>query len=226
MPLQERSLWFARHGNRYDFLHPEYFIVADRPYDPPLSSEGHVQARELAARLREEAIAEIICSPYLRAVQTAAPLATALAMPLYLEAGLGEWLNPDWMRSPPRLMAVADLQRHYSCVEVGYRSYQSPTYPEASLAEAEARFGRTLRHLLDRTTGNLVLVGHAFGAAAVAAALDIADPPAFDTSPCSLLQFVETASGWQVLLAGDTAHLSQPGVTVCTDWEDNTHSRS
>lgn len=209
-----RTLWFARHGNRYDFVNTEYFSVAARPYDPPLSSEGLLQARELALRLRRETVRAVFCSPYLRTVQTAAPVAEALGLPLYLEAGLGEWLNPEWMRSQPRLMSATDLQRHYPCIDTTYASYRQPQYPEVDASAVGARLGQTLGHLLTHCPGNLAIIGHAVGAAAIAAALKIAPPAALDPSPCSLLQFVEDCSRWQLALAGDTSHLSHPGVTI------------
>ncbi|MEO0947463.1 MAG: histidine phosphatase family protein [Cyanobacteria bacterium J06641_5] len=210
-----RRIWLARHGNRYDFVRPDWFETARRPYDPPLSREGSVQAQELAHRLCREPIARLFCSPYLRAVQTAAPVAAALGLPLCLEAGWGEWLNPDWMRSRPRLMAVADLYRHYPSIDLTYSSFSQPQYPEPQAADAKQRLGRTLRHLLANYSGNLALIGHAIAAEAVLRALAIAPAAALDSSPCSLVELVEERSGcWQVTLAGDTSHLSQPGVTV------------
>ena len=212
--LGPRKIWLARHGNRYDFVRPDWFETARRPYDPPLSREGIVQAQELAARLRREPIGRIFCSPYLRAVQTAAPLAAVLGLPLYLEAGWGEWLNPDWMRSRPRLISVAALQRHYPNIDTSYRSFLQPQYPEPQEMDAQQRLGRTLRHLLASYPGNLVSIGHAIAAEAAIKALAIA-PAVLDTSPCSLVELVETRSGqWQLALAGDTSHLSRPGSTV------------
>lgn len=44
-------VWIARHGNRLDFVNPEWFNTAERPYDPPLSEDGIVQAKQLGQRL-------------------------------------------------------------------------------------------------------------------------------------------------------------------------------
>lgn len=223
MHSDSRKIWLARHGNRYDFVRPDWFATARRPYDPPLSREGIVQAQELANRLRQERIDRIFCSPYLRAVQTAAPVATALGLPLSLEHGLGEWLNPNWMRSQPQLMAVADLQRHYPNIDLTHNSFWQPQYPEPREADAVKRLGLTLRHLLTACPGNLAFIGHAIAARAVMTALAIAPPAALEASPCSLVELVEARSGrWQLTLAGDTAHLSQPGVTV---WIPDTASQ-
>lgn len=216
--MAPRRIWLARHGNRYDFVRPDWFTTAARPYDPPLSREGFVQARELADRLQREPIAHIFCSPYLRAVQTAAPIATALGLPLHLEAGWGEWLNPAWMQASPRLMAIADLQRHYPSIDLDAGATHAnvlPQYPEPTEADAKRRLGRTLGHLLATYSGHLVLIGHAVAAPAALETLAIAPEQKLDTSPCSLVELLEEAPGrWRLALAGDTSHLSRPGATV------------
>ncbi len=50
--------------------------------DPKLTSLGHEQARAAAAALAHEGLRRIVVSPYTRALQTAAPVATALQLPI------------------------------------------------------------------------------------------------------------------------------------------------
>jgi broad specificity phosphatase PhoE len=52
--------------------------------DAPLTELGHAQAEEAAQRLKTEAIRRVIVSPYTRALQTAAPIAEALAVPVFV----------------------------------------------------------------------------------------------------------------------------------------------
>jgi broad specificity phosphatase PhoE len=52
--------------------------------DAPLTELGHAQAAEAAERLRGERILRIIASPYTRALQTAAPIAAALGVPVFV----------------------------------------------------------------------------------------------------------------------------------------------
>jgi glucosyl-3-phosphoglycerate phosphatase len=52
--------------------------------DAPLTPLGHQQALEAAERLKRQRISRIITSPYTRALQTAAPIAAALAVPTYI----------------------------------------------------------------------------------------------------------------------------------------------
>ena len=105
-----QTIWIARHGNRLDFVNPEWFNTAERPYDPPLSPDGIVQAQELGQRLVGERIRHIFASPFLRTVQTADRVAQILDLPIKIESGLGEWLNPDWMKSDPERLSIAVLQ--------------------------------------------------------------------------------------------------------------------
>lgn len=51
-------------------------------HDPRLTPLGHEQARAAAAALRGQKISRIIASPYTRALQTAAPIAEALGVPV------------------------------------------------------------------------------------------------------------------------------------------------
>ena len=66
-----QTIWIARHANRLDFVSPDWFLTAERRYDPPLSDDGLVQASQLAQRLKNENITAIFSSPFLRTVQTA-----------------------------------------------------------------------------------------------------------------------------------------------------------
>ena len=50
-------VWIARHANRLDFVYPDWFLTAERRYDPPLSDDGMIQAQQLAKRLKGEKIA-------------------------------------------------------------------------------------------------------------------------------------------------------------------------
>lgn len=58
------TLYLARHGNRLDFVYPEWFNTAPRKYDPPLSEDGKIQAQQLAQRLIKEKIDYIVSSPF------------------------------------------------------------------------------------------------------------------------------------------------------------------
>lgn len=71
-----------RHGQSEFNLH---FAVARRDpgiIDPKLTDLGHEQARDAARRFAAAGITRVIASPYSRALQTAAPIASALGVPI------------------------------------------------------------------------------------------------------------------------------------------------
>jgi broad specificity phosphatase PhoE len=71
-----------RHGQSEFNLH---FTATKRDpgiVDAPLTVLGHAQAATAAERLADAGIGRIIASPYTRALQTAAPLARALGLPV------------------------------------------------------------------------------------------------------------------------------------------------
>ena len=202
-----QTIWIARHGNRLDFVNPEWFNTAERPYDPPLSPDGIVQAQELGQRLVGERIRHIFASPFLRTVQTADRVAQILDLPIKIESGLGEWLNPDWMKSDPERLSIAVLQEQFPRIDLSYRSRITPHYPETSDRVIQ-RTGETARQLAAEFSDDILLVGH--GASVEAAAwglLDRREP--IKASLCCLVKLVRKEDKWILQLNGDTSHLSQ-----------------
>jgi broad specificity phosphatase PhoE len=154
-----RSIWLVRHGNRLDFIQPEWFETADRRYDPPLCLAGHRQARELSQCLLSKPIDHVFVSPFLRALQTAHYFAAIAHLPMKLEAGLGEWHNPDWMTAAPVTLPRTMCLEEFSSIDSGYKSLVSPRYPE-SREQMSSRAVRTLGLILERYGGNILFVGH------------------------------------------------------------------
>jgi broad specificity phosphatase PhoE len=79
-----------RHGQSEFNLH---FSATRRDpgiIDPKLTDLGHSQAAEAARLLAGERIERIIASPYTRALQTAAPLARALHVPVVVNPAVRE----------------------------------------------------------------------------------------------------------------------------------------
>ena len=72
------SVWFARHGNRQDFVNPHWLQSAERFYDTPLSQDGIIQAQNLGQYLKEKGISHIFSSPFRRTVETACHVAEVL----------------------------------------------------------------------------------------------------------------------------------------------------
>jgi phosphohistidine phosphatase SixA len=69
-----QNLFVMRHGERMDDAEPSWVAEAARPWDPPLTEKGHLQAQEKGKKLRSEGflVTRILVSPFLRCVQTTA----------------------------------------------------------------------------------------------------------------------------------------------------------
>ena len=201
----KRTVWIARHGNRFDFVYPEWFNTAERRYDPPLSEDGLLQAHKLGKRLQSQNINHIFSSPFLRAIQTAHQIADILDLPIKLEAGLSEWFNPNWMSETPQTHPRELLEAKYHRIDWDYGSYLHPQYPETE-AEVNYRTGKTARWLVDNFPDNLLLVGHSASVVGATQTL-IPNTPIFKTPVGSLVKLVRNKQVWQLELAGDISHL-------------------
>lgn len=204
-----QTIWIARHANRLDFVNPEWFNTAQRPYDPPLSDDGVVQAQELAKRLRGENISHIFASPFLRTIQTAHQVAEVLDLPVKPEWGLSEWLNPAWMPVMPETLSIEALQQQFPRVDITYHSRVIPKYPETD-EECLSRAGQTALTLAQEFSGDLLLVGH--GASVLGSVVGLTATqaaPEVKVSLCCLFKLVRHPNEWVLELNGDISHLSQ-----------------
>ena len=200
-----QTLWIARHGNRLDVIDPEWFNTAERPYDPPLSADGLIQAKKLAVRLQSENITQIFSSPFLRAIQTAVPVAEALDLSIKIEAGLSEWLNPDWMTDSPETHPQEVLAKRYPCIDWNYISRLVPQYPEREETVWE-RTGEAARRLVAEFSEDILLVGHGASVLGTTKGL-VKGNPTVNASLCCLVKLVRCGERWEMELNGDTSHL-------------------
>jgi broad specificity phosphatase PhoE len=108
-------------------------------FDPPLTRGGEQQAAESARQLRAllpgRPFDVVYCSPLLRCVQTAAPVATAFDVPITIVPGLGECCaalqssNPRASKRWPKL--VRTLERLTELCPVATFTPPDPCFPEA-----------------------------------------------------------------------------------------------
>lgn len=182
--------------------------MAERPDDPGLSTDGMVQAQELAQRLQLDPIDHIFASPFLRTVQTAHSVAEQLHLSVKLEAGLGEYIQPRKFHGFPQLLSKTELRQQFPCLDLEYCDRISPNYPETR-PELLARTRRTINILLQEFSGNLLLVSHAASIKGLALALN---PKAsrWDAPLCGITKLVQQGDRWQLELQRDASHISHP----------------
>lgn len=201
-----QTIWLARHGNRLDFVYPEWFNTAPRRYDPPLSEDGKIQAQKLANRLKLENIKHIFSSPFLRTIETAYPIAEALNLSIKLEAGLSEWLNPHWMNESPETHPLDWLMTHYPRIDSSYQSKIIPQYPETEITLSQ-RVGLTIIELINHFSEDILLISHSLS---VKFAIQKLLKKTIEANPplAGLFKLIKQHQNWQLILNGDTHHLN------------------
>ncbi len=212
--MTQQTVWIARHGNRIDFVNPEWFNTAERPYDPHLSDDGILQAQQLAKRLIGENITQIFASPFLRTVQTANEVAEVLDLPIQLDWALCEWLNPEWMPAMPETLFLETMAKNYSRIDLSYNGGTSQ-YPETWKACMKRSGEISQRLVAEFPTENILLVGHGASVIGTAAGLvgEIAETEV-KASLCCLVKIVLREEQWVMELNGDTSHLENTETTV------------
>ena len=202
-----QTVWIARHGNRLDFVNPKWFDTALRRYDPPLSDDGFVQARELGQRLKSERIKHIFASPFLRTIQTANEIAQILDLPIKLEAGLGEWHNGEWMTESPETHPQEFLQQKFPLIDWNYQSHLYPQYPETN-EDVDRRTAATVRQLVSEYSEDILIVGHGASVYGVTQGL-VANLSESKVALCSLTKVRGNGNNWNLEFYADTSHLSK-----------------
>jgi broad specificity phosphatase PhoE len=80
--------------------------------DPPLTEEGQAQAQAAAEALADAGITRIIASPYTRALQTAAPIAAALGLPVRINPIVRERYHFSCDIGSPRTKLAHEWPHH------------------------------------------------------------------------------------------------------------------
>jgi broad specificity phosphatase PhoE len=146
-----------RHGQSEFNLH---FTATRRDpgiTDPRLTPLGHDQAEQAAQTLADAGVRRIVASPYTRALQTAAPLALRLGLPVLVDVTVRERYAYKCDIGSP----VADLQQawpghDFSAVEEVW--WPSQDEPEAHVIQRAARFRSAMA--ADPAWRDTVVVSH------------------------------------------------------------------
>lgn len=190
-----RLIWLTRHGQRQDD-DPRWRQTAERPDDPDLSAEGIIQARTLARRMAGWPVAHLFSSPYLRTMHTAQYCALATDLPISMEDGIGEWLDPAKFSAAPRLLSRQELARRFR-VNGNYRPIHHPVFPEGP-EMLYSRCRLVINRILAGTRGNLLLVGHQASCKAIIFSLLGLQIKQLRIPPCSLIEMAADDGPWQL----------------------------
>jgi broad specificity phosphatase PhoE len=150
--IKDKLLFIVRHGERMDMIENiDYNTLKFGRYDTELTDEGHNQAYKVGNKISiylgennyKSTNTVIISSPFARTLQTAGQVSRALdtKLPIFIENGLSEHLNPKWYHIQPEEFLVCMIDKETNekkCYleamkehEVILRSQtQLPTLPE------------------------------------------------------------------------------------------------
>ena len=147
--MRRSEIYLIRHGIRQDFVDPSWKLSAPEPNDPPLAEAGLRQGEDIAAALADSGIRAIYCSPFLRALQTAAASSNRLSIPVRIEPGFEEWLSPEYFSAPPSLLSLRDAIVICPLVDVDYIPTHTPDGLELDEAvEVRARVESSMEAIL------------------------------------------------------------------------------
>lgn len=235
---QERSIFIIRHGDRWDYAHPEWKESAERKGDPSLSTLGHRQARDVGRFLDQLFVKEgikaedvtLVCSPFLRCIQTANELLSefhdcegdvaenVLIKPEYSVFEF-DLFNDGLHESLP---TMKERKNYFPRLDESYKSGFTPKLPEG-VEPFLKRCEDTMEYLDETfsTTPVLIVVTHAaccigLAKAAAKTSLQEVNPAA----PCSIYRVQKKANStrWEMDhfskengLNGFAGHLSELG---------------
>lgn len=228
--MARTTIIVIRHGDRYDY-DAGSAVWKERcrrhclePSDPPLSALGHAQAREVAAYVASrDRIDQIIVSPYLRALQTAQPLAHATGLPLCVDFAVAES-----HQKPCAIPAIATRLAFLPEISENYEAIMNTVVVDVEGKEpgVEPRLEHLRRMLLVarelplRFAGQTVaIVTHAATLALISALMGA---PTLESAgkfaPCGVFKLVSDDGGatWSLAERGDdnTAHIKSNGLNT------------
>lgn len=208
--MAAQDVFLTRHGARIDKEDRGWLRKAghNRQDDPHLSFGGEVGSKELAAKMmlvhQQLPIAHIACSPFLRCVQTAYPVAQALGLPIKIEPGICEILTTF----PPGFLDTDELKLQFSAIDSSYdsvlkRDQLSAEYSDGQAARRATDVSKAVR---SRLQGPVLFVGHGASCLGISEAFGRSDYIGYT----SLTHFCKTeGEHWKVVgTFGDVSHLS------------------
>lgn len=143
--------------------------VEDWEKDSPLTTLGNFQAQLVGSSFKSFGVnfSKVIVSPSYRCLQTATAVLSAMGLenelPLNIEYGMFEWVGwyefglPSWL-TENELGVIFNVNENY--VPIVSRS-QLLDIPKETLDDFYLRNSTTMRDLLTRSEGDVLIIGHA-----------------------------------------------------------------
>ncbi|CAF3422038.1 unnamed protein product [Rotaria socialis] len=178
--VRKKRIYFARHGERIDWIDKNWMATGERPSDPSLSHYGLQQARELALYVAQiqPRITHIYASPFLRTIQTALQVAHELnrhvssadeIIKIRLEPGYGEYFFDEWDQSTIYRPSsqLFEASQNSACIDQDYDSVIKSDYYLQTKIESRQQLRNRLKRVIESTLdsskddSNILIVTHA-----------------------------------------------------------------
>ncbi|KAI6658979.1 Mitochondrial tRNA-specific 2-thiouridylase 1-like [Oopsacas minuta] len=157
----EQLICLLRHAERLDDVDMSWLSHKQmRKYDPPLSPSGREVASSICEHLRLDTLGvkHVVSSPFLRTLQTAAPIAKCLShSQLIVCNGVCECLSEEvGFKTQP----IFDQQQQTEActgLSINYMSDPCPVFPETVL-EVQDRYRAAIQMVADKYWPDTVLI--------------------------------------------------------------------
>jgi len=199
-----RDVYMVRHSARVDSEGGGWTPLSGHSRDDAHLSAGGMQASlELAERFKSIPIAHIVSSPYIRCLQTVAPIAAAKNIPIKIEPGICEVLNGQY---PPGFKSTEQLAHEFP-IDADYTPVMQKhdlkrEWSDGDAADRSRLVATNTRNTLD---GPILFCGH--GASCLGIAEAFGDSGYVGYS--SFSHYVLDGGKWKVKASGDVSHLSE-----------------
>ena len=201
-----QSVFLTRHGQRIDAVVKDWKSLPGCPGSLHLSPHGIEQARALAERLAGEQVGRIFASPFYRTVQTANVIAELLNVPVCIERGVCEFLQPRYFPGPMVVTPPEELAKTFQKVDLSYRSIMDPQPPETQ-EDCYRRAGQATARLVAACGDSFLVVSHGQPIRGMVYELLGARPELNASVECGLTELVHTPEGWLLEHNGEDSHL-------------------
>lgn len=188
-----------------------------RREDPHLSPSGRIAAEELASALIRGQIfgqgSHVVCSPYVRCIETAEAVAKRFGLKIKVEDGLSEVGTADH-----KLLPLSELVQQFPSIDTTYEPVtpRSQIKPEVGDGQAARRARDTAIGVRRKLCGPLLLVGHGASCLGLVEAFGGAGYVGYT----SLTHFLrDVGSEWRLQgEQGDVSHLSDQATALNSAW--------
>jgi probable phosphoglycerate mutase len=207
-PPGSTDVLLVRHGESASMVGGAPLALTNGQGDPPLAPGGLVEAELVGARLARLDIGAIYTSPLRRCVETAGPLARALAITPSVESDLREVFMGDWEGGLYR-------KKFAENDPISQRMLAEQRWDVIPGAEPAKEFARRVRSVLAQIAaahvGGMIAVFTHSGVIGEALAQASGSQPFAFIGPnnASISQLLVTGDQWLVRRFNDAQHLEQ-----------------